>query len=47
MRNASGQQREASKVKMSGSEKKVNRNTLSNKIFGGHIRFFSSNVYSN
>ena len=27
MRNASGQQREASKVKMSGSERKANRNT--------------------
>ena len=41
MRNASGQQGEASKVKMSGSEKKkANRNT-SNKIFGelgiGHL----------
>ena len=27
MRNASGQQGEASKVKMSGSERKANRNT--------------------
>ena len=37
MRNASGWQGEASKVKMSGSEKKkANRNT-SNKIFGEHI----------
>ena len=34
VRNASGQQGEASDVKMSGSEKKVN----GNKIFGEHIR---------
>ena len=41
MRNASGQQTAASKVKMSGSEKIANRNT-SNKIFGEHIRYFLS-----
>ena len=41
MRNASGQQTAASKVKMSGSEKIANRNT-SNKIFGEHIRYFIS-----
>ena len=41
MRNASGQQTAASKVKMSGSEKIANRNP-SNKIFGEHIRYFLS-----
>ena len=40
MRNASGQQGTASKVKMSGSEKiKANMNT-ENKIFGKDIRQF-------
>ena len=40
MRNASGQQRADSKVKMSGSEKiKGNMNTR-NKICGNHIRQF-------
>ena len=39
MRNASGQQTAASKIKMSGSEKIANRNT-SNKISGEHIRYF-------
>ena len=41
MRNASGHQTAASKVKMSGSEKIANRNT-SNKIFDEHIRYFLS-----
>ena len=41
MRNASNQQGEASKVKMSSSEKKKMRNwNTSNKIFGEHIRHF-------
>ena len=37
MRNASGWQGEASKVKMSGSEKKKENRNTSNKIFGEHI----------
>ena len=36
MRNASGWQGEASKVKWAAAKKKANRNT-SNKIFGEHI----------
>ena len=45
MRNASGQQRADSKVKMSGSEKiKANMNTR-NKIFGNHIRQFPHKKY--
>ena len=41
MRNARGQQGEASRVKMSGSEKKIHATTnTSNKIFGEHVRQF-------
>ena len=49
MRNASGQQGEASKVKMSCSEKKkkkANRNT-SKKIFGERIQHFFSHKMCN
>ena len=41
MRTARSQQGGTSKVKMSDSEKKANRNA-SNKIFGEHIRHFFS-----